>query len=392
MNENNKSYIMSTYGERTLEFISGDGVYLLSKENKKYLDFGSGIAVNSLGHCHPALISALNKQSKILWHTSNLYKSEAQENYAKKLCQNSFADKVFFTNSGVESVECGIKVIKSYFYHTNKKHKKNIITFEGAFHGRSLGALSTQKKKKYIEGFEPLLEGFIQVPFNDLYSLEKVIDEKTAAIMIETIQGEGGIKVAPFEFIEKIKNICLKKELLFFLDEVQCGFGRTGKLFAYQWSNIEPDIMALAKGIGSGFPLGACLATSKACIGMKKGSHGSTYGGNPLAISIGNAVIDEILKEGFLDNITNLSNYFFENLNLLKQKHDEIQEIRGLGLLLGIKTKSNNLEINKLFENKGLLSVPASDNVVRFAPPLIINKDHIDEAITKISEALSEKK
>ena len=380
---------MPTYGERTLEFSHGEGIYLYSTNKKKYLDFGSGISVNSLGHCHPTLIKAINKQSRKLWHTSNLYYSKAQEKYASLLCKNSFAENVFFTNSGAESIECGLKIVRSYYYFHNNIKKKNIITFEGAFHGRTFAALSAQKNKKYSKGFEPLLPGFIQVPFNDVNSLEKKINERTAAILIETIQGEGGIRPVPLTFLEKIKNICIKNNLLFFLDEVQSGFGRSGKLFSYQWSNIEPDIMAVAKGIGSGFPMGACLSTNKASIGMIKGTHGSTFGGNPMAIAVGTAVINEIMSKGFLKKVKKVSSYLWKELQLLQRDFDEIVEVRGAGLLLGIKTKSSNIKINKLFETQGLLTIPASDNVIRFSPPLIINNHDVDIAIQIIRKALT---
>ena len=382
------SYIMPTYNKRNLEFTHGKGVYLFTKNKDKYLDFGSGIAVNSLGHCHPKLVKVINEQSKKFWHTSNLYYNEAQEKYAKLLCKYSFAEKVFFTNSGTESIECGLKTIRSYYYHYKNFEKKNIITFEGAFHGRTIAALSTQKNNELTKGFAPLLSGFVQVPFNNLNLLEKNINETTAAILIETIQGEGGIRVAPLSFLEKIKNICIKNKILLFLDEVQSGFGRTGKLFSYQWSKIEPDLIAVAKGIGSGFPMGACLATNKSSIGMSKGSHGSTFGGNPIAIAVGTTVINEIMKEGFLEKVDTVAKYFWEKLTFLQQQFDEIIEVRGSGLLLGIKTQSNNYEISKLFEDQKLLTVPASDNVVRFLPPLIINFKDVDYAIQKISKAL----
>ena len=387
MNSNLTSNIMPTYGEQKLEFTHGNGVYLYSKDNKKYLDFGSGIAVNSLGHCHPKLIKALNEQSKRLWHTSNLYYSASQEKYAALLCKYSFAEKVFFTNSGVESIECGLKVIRSYYYHHNLP-KNNIITFEGAFHGRTFAALSAQQNKKYSDIFEPLLPGFIQVPFNDVNALEKNINETTSAIMIETIQGEGGVRPVPLFFLEKIKNICIKKNLLLFLDEVQSGFGRSGKLFSYQWTDIEPDVMAVAKGIGSGFPMGACLATNISSVGMIKGIHGSTFGGNPLAIEVGTAVINEIMREDFLEKVDKVARYLWTKLLSLQKEFDEIIEVRGAGLLLGIKTKSNNIKIKDLLENQGLLTLIASDNVIRLAPPLILNDQDVDIAIKKIRNVL----
>ena len=271
MIQNVHSYLMPTYGEREIEFIRGEGAYLFSSKNIKYLDFGSGIAVNSLGHCHPSLVKALRDQSSKLWHTSNLYLNKNQEEYAKLLCKHSFAEKVFFTNSGVESIECGLKVIRSFHYHHNNIEKKNIISFEGAFHGRTFAALSAQQNKKNSKVFEPLLPGFVQIPFNDLNAIKNTIDETTAAIMIETVQGEGGARPVKLELLDEIKKICDQYKTLLFLDEVQCGFGRSGKLFSYEWSNIEPDVMAVAKGIGSGFPMGACFATNKASVGMTKG-------------------------------------------------------------------------------------------------------------------------
>ena len=389
MINNVQSYIMPTYGERKIEFVKGEGAYLYSSNNNKYLDFGSGIAVNSLGHCHPILVKALQKQSAKLWHTSNLYFNKNQEEYAKLLCKHSFAEKVFFTNSGAESIECGIKVIKSFHYHHKNFEKKNIITFEGAFHGRTFAALSAQQNKKYSEAFEPLMTGFEQVPFNDLNALRNKIDKKTAAVMIETVQGEGGIRPVSLNFLEELKKICDQYNALLFLDEVQCGFGRSGKLFSYEWSNIIPDVMAVAKGIGSGFPMGACLATQKACIGMTKGTHGSTYGGNPLAVSVGKAVITEIMSNGFLQNVDKVARYLWKNLKELENTFDEIIEVRGAGLLIGIKTKTSNFKICELFAEKGLLTIPANDNVVRLAPPLIITNQEVDKAIEIIKKSLN---
>ena len=389
MINNVQSYIMPTYGERKIEFVKGEGAYLYSSNNKKYLDFGSGIAVNSLGHCHPILVKALQKQSAKLWHTSNLYFNKNQEEYAKLLCKHSFAEKVFFTNSGAESIECGIKVIKSFHYHHKNFEKKNIITFEGAFHGRTFAALSAQQNKKYSEAFEPLMTGFEQVPFNDLNALRNKIDKKTAAVMIETVQGEGGIRPVSLNFLEELKKVCDQYNALLFLDEVQCGFGRSGKLFSYEWSNIIPDVMAVAKGIGSGFPMGACLATQKACIGMTKGTHGSTYGGNPLAVSVGKAVITEIMSNGFLQNVDKVARYLWKNLKELENTFDEIIEVRGAGLLIGIKTKTSNFKISELFAEKGLLTIPANDNVVRLAPPLIITNQEVDKAIEIIKKSLN---
>ena len=371
---------MPTYGERDLAFARGKGCYLYTTSGKKYLDFAGGIAVNSLGHCHPQLVKILNKQSKILWHTSNLYKNNNQELFAKELCNKTFADRVFFTNSGAEAIECGLKVIKSY-WNLKNKNKKTIITFKGAFHGRTFAALSAQKNKKYSEGFTPLLGGFKNITFNDEKVLLKNITKETAAIMIEPVQGEGGIRPASLKFLKYIKKICIKHDILLFLDEVQSGFGRSGKLYAHEWAKIKPDILATAKGIGSGFPLGACLATSKASLGMISGKHGSTYGGNPLAVSIGREVLKIISNKKFLTHVDFISRYLWKNLKQLHSNYDDILDIRGAGLLLGIQTKQNNVMIsNKLKKNK-LLTVPAGDNVIRLAPPLIINKKHVDQAI-----------
>ncbi len=387
MKRNNKSYLMPTYGERDLIFAKGKGCYLYTNSGKKYLDFAGGIAVNSLGHCHPKLVSILKKQSEILWHTSNLYKNNNQELFAKELCNKTFADKVFFTNSGAEAIECGLKVIKTY-WNLNNKDKKNIITFKGAFHGRTFAALSAQKNKTYSEGFKPLLSGFKNISFNDEKALMENINEKTAAILIEPIQGEGGIRPASIQFLKFIKEICKKNDILLFLDEVQSGFGRSGKLYSHEWAKIKPDILATAKGIGSGFPLGACLATTKASVGMSKGKHGSTYGGNPLAVSVGREVLKIVSNKKFLKNVDAISRYLWKNLKNLESQYDEIVDVRGAGLLLGIKTKQNNIMISNRLKKNKLLSVPAGDNVIRLAPPLIINKKHVDDAINIINETL----
>jgi acetylornithine/N-succinyldiaminopimelate aminotransferase len=376
---------MPTYGDRDLTFERGRGCYLFTPSGEKYLDFAGGIAVNSLGHCHPKLVSVLKKQSEKLWHTSNLYKNKNQELYAKELCENTFANRVFFTNSGAEAIECGLKVIKSY-WNLKNKNKKNIITFKGAFHGRTFAALSAQKNKKYSDGFTPLLSGFKNIPFNDEESLIKNINKKTAAILIEPIQGEGGIKPAQLKFLKFVRNICDKNNILLFLDEVQSGFGRSGKLYSYEWAKIKPDILATAKGIGSGFPLGACLATKEASIGMTQGIHGSTYGGNPLGISVGREVLKIISDKNFLTKVDFISRYLWKNLKKIQSSYNSIVEIRGAGLLLGIKIKQNNVMVSNILKKNRLLTVPAGDNVIRLAPPLIINKKHADEALTIINK------
>ncbi|MBT3776721.1 MAG: aspartate aminotransferase family protein [Pelagibacteraceae bacterium] len=385
MKKNFTSYIMPTYGDRDLTFERGRGCYLFTPSGEKYLDFAGGIAVNSLGHCHPKLVSVLKKQSEKLWHTSNLYKNKNQELYAKELCENTFANRVFFTNSGAEAIECGLKVIKSY-WNLKNKNKKNIITFKGAFHGRTFAALSAQKNKKYSDGFTPLLSGFKNIPFNDEESLIKNINKKTAAILIEPIQGEGGIKPAQLKFLKFVRNICDKNNILLFLDEVQSGFGRSGKLYSYEWAKIKPDILATAKGIGSGFPLGACLATKEASIGMTQGIHGSTYGGNPLGISVGREVLKIISDKNFLKKVDFISRYLWKNLKKIQSSYNSIVEIRGAGLLLGIKIKQNNVMVSNILKKNRLLTVPAEDNVIRLAPPLIINKKHADEALTIINK------
>ena len=385
MKKNSTSYIMPTYGDRDLTFERGRGCYLFTPSGEKYLDFAGGIAVNSLGHCHPKLVSVLKKQSEKLWHTSNLYKNKNQELYAKELCENTFASRVFFTNSGAEAIECGLKVIKSY-WNLKNKNKKNIITFKGAFHGRTFAALSAQKNKKYSDGFTPLLSGFKNIPFNDEESLIKNINKETAAILIEPIQGEGGIKPAQLKFLKFVRNICDKNNILLFLDEVQSGFGRSGKLYSYEWAKIKPDILATAKGIGSGFPLGACLATKEASIGMTQGIHGSTYGGNPLGISVGREVLKIISDKNFLTKVDFISRYLWKNLKKIQSSYNSIVEIRGAGLLLGIKIKQNNVMVSNILKKNRLLTVPAEDNVIRLAPPLIINKKHADEALTIINK------
>ncbi len=386
-----ESYVMPTYGEKKLEFVKGRGCYLYTKKNEKYLDFASGIAVNSLGHCHPKLVKTLNKQVKELWHVSNLYIINNQERFAKLLCKNTFADKVFFTNSGTESIECGIKIIRGYHnYHKTKKNE--IITFDGAFHGRTYGALSAQKNKKYSNGFGKLLPGFKQIKFNNFDELTRSISKKTAGIIIEPIQGEGGIRPADLKFLKYLRKVCNQNGILLFLDEVQCGFGRSGKLFSHEWANIKPDILSVAKGIGSGFPLGACLSTNKACISMTKGSHGSTYGGNPLAMSVGLEVLKIISKKSFLNSVDRTSRYFWKKLKKLETNSEKIKEIRGAGLLLGIKTYSNNLEFSEKLKYNKLLNIPAADNVVRLTPPLNVSYKEIDKCITIINKVLKELK
>ena len=379
------SAILETYARRPLSFSHGKGCYLYSTSNEKYLDFVSGIAVNALGHCHSHLVEVIQKQAEKLWHVSNAFEIPEQEKLAKRLVDNTFADHVVFMNSGAEATEASIKIARKYFYEKGQAHKNRIITFKGAFHGRTLASLFAANNPEHIKGFEPKVDGFDQVSFGDHEGLKKAINENTAAIMVESILGEGGIKVIPSECLIGLRKICDEKNLLLILDEVQCGIGRTGKFLAFEWSGIKPDIVPIAKAIGGGFPIGACLVNKKAGSGMKPGSHGSTFGGNPLAMSVGNAVLDIILQKGFLSNVIALGKYFEGELLKLKEKFpDIIEDIRGKGLLKGVKLKVDNLKfMNLLFENK-LLVVKASENVIRLLPPLIVNKSEIDESISII--------
>jgi len=381
------SAILETYARRPLSFSHGKGCYLFSTSNEKYLDFVSGIAVNALGHCHSHLVKVIQKQAEKLWHVSNAFEIPEQEKLAKRLVENTFADHVIFMNSGAEATEASIKIARKYFYEKGQTNKNRIITFKGAFHGRTLASLFAANNPDHIKGFEPKVDGFDQVDFGDHDSLKKTISKNTAAIMVESILGEGGIKVIPTECLVGLRKICDENNLLLILDEVQCGIGRTGKFFAFEWSGIKPDIVPIAKGIGGGFPIGACLVNKKAGSGMKPGSHGSTFGGNPLAMSIGNAVLDIIFEKNFLNNVISQGNYFEEQLVKIKKKFPHVIDgVRGKGLLKGIKLKVENSKfINLLFEQK-LLVVKASENVVRLLPPLIVNKNEIDEAISIIDK------
>jgi len=369
-----------------ISFSHGEGAYLFS-EGKKYLDFGAGIAVNALGHCHPKMVEAITNQAKKLWHVSNIYNVNELNNYAEKLVAATFADYVFFCNSGAESIECVIKMIRRHFYVKDQGHKNRIITFTGAFHGRTIATISAAAKKKYLEGFEPALPGFDNVEFGDIEAVKKAITENTAGILIEPIQGEEGIRVADKKFIQELRKICEEKGLLLAFDEVQCGMGRVGHLFAYEYFGVKPDLIGTAKAIAGGFPLGACLATKDAASGMTIGVHGTTYGGNPLAMAVANAVLDEMLKPSFLANVQKVgAEMKGALLELQKSYPDKIDEIRGVGLMLGIKINDkieHNEVVKKLISN-GLLTVPAGNNVIRIIPPLIIESKHVAEAIEKI--------
>jgi acetylornithine/N-succinyldiaminopimelate aminotransferase len=376
-----------------LNFTKGQGVYLFNEKNEKYLDFSSGIAVNCLGHCHPKMVEAITLQANKLWHISNIFASNELNDYAEKIINSSrIFDHVFFCNSGAEAIECAIKMIRRYFY-IKQQNKYRIITFKGAFHGRTIATISAASKKKYLEGFEPALQGFDNVEFGDIDAVKKAITSETAGILIEPIQGEEGIRVSDKEFILQLRKLCDEHKILLAFDEVQCGNGRTGYLFAYDYYQVKPDIISTAKGIGGGFPLGACLANKEASLGMTYGVHGTTYGGNPLAMSVANAVIDVILGDGFLDQVKINGHFFKDELLKLQSKFSGIiSEVRGVGFMIGIKINEkfeHALIVQKFIDNK-LLSVPASDNVIRLLPPLICIKEHIIEAIQKIDLSLQQ--
>ncbi|MBY7648992.1 MAG: acetylornithine transaminase [Candidatus Liberibacter europaeus] len=384
----NSRYLFDTYTRANISFKRGKGTWLFSDDGTPFLDFASGIAVNSLGHSHPELISVLKSQAESLWHVSNLYQSTAQDIFSEYLAKNTFAEKIFFTNSGSESVECAIKTARRYHYMTGEKDKYRIITFEGAFHGRTLATISAGGKSQHLEGFAPKVDGFDQVKFCDLSSLKKRIGNDTAAILIEPIQGEGGVRKAPIGFLKKLREICNDIGALLIFDEVQTGCGRTGKLFAHEWANVTPDIMAAAKGLGGGFPIGACLATRKVAECMGKGSHGSTYGGNYLAMAVGKKVLDIIKSEGFLENVCRLSKILFEGLTLIQNRFPNIfTEVRGQGLLIGLKTVFPPTVLAEKLRNECMLVAPASDNVVRILPPLTVTTEEIHEGLDRITKA-----
>jgi len=384
------SSVLGTYARKDISFKEGKGSYLFAENGDRYLDFVQGIGTNILGHCHEHLVKAIEIQSKKLWHVSNAFIIPEQERLAKRLTENSFADFVCFQNSGTEATEASIKIARKYFHKIGKPEKNRIITFQGAFHGRTLAALFAANNPKHTEGFGPKVDGFDQVPFADHEAVKKAINKNTAAIMIETIMGEGGIKVVPDFCIKGLRDICDEHEILLILDEVQCAY-RTGDFFAFEKSGIIPDIVPIAKGIGGGFPLGACLVTKKVSVGMTAGTHGSTFGGNPLAMSVGNAVLDTILKKGFLEDVKKKGKYFDEGLNKVKKKYPKIiGEIRGIGLIKGLKVLVDNVEFIKKLMNHKILTVKAEENVIRLFPPLIVQQKELDEAISKIEKVCEE--
>ena len=381
--------VLKVYNPIDIEVDHGDGVYLYAIDGTRFLDFTSGIGVNCLGHSHPSLVNALKSQGEKIWHCSNLFKVVGQETVADKLVENSFASDVFFCNSGSEATETSIKVARKFFYEKGYTSKNRIITFEGAFHGRTLASLFAAKNPDHTRGFGPDVEGFDQVPFGDHEALEKAINKDTAAIMVETIMGEGGIRVIPEDCLKGLRKLCDERDILLILDEVQCGLGRTGKFFAFEWAKIKPDIVPIAKGIGGGFPLGACLMNKKTASSMTPGSHGSTFGGNPLAMSIATVVLDYILNKDFLKNVIKVGNYLKSRLDeeVIKKYPTLVSGIRGKGLMLGIESKIKNEILIKEMINHKLLTVKASQNIIRILPPLILEEKHVDEAILKINKA-----
>ncbi|MGK2908517.1 MAG: aspartate aminotransferase family protein [Sphingobium sp.] len=381
--------LMPVYPRCDVRPVRGEGCYLIGERGERYLDFASGIAVNLLGHAHPVLTKAIADQAATLMHVSNLYGSPQGEAFAQRLVDTTFADTVFFTNSGAEAVECAIKTARRYHYANGNAHKHKIISFDNAFHGRTLGTISATSQPKMRDGFEPLLPGFTVVPFNDLEAAKAQVDDNTAGFLLEPIQGEGGVTAATPEFLTGLRALCDEHGLLLILDEVQCGYGRTGTFFAHEQYGVTPDIMAVAKGIGGGFPLGACLATEEAAKGMVAGTHGSTYGGNPLAMAAGSAVMDVVMEPGFLDNVQAMGNRLRSALEQMIPNHDTLfDSVRGTGLMLGLKLKDTaeaRSFVAHLRDHHGLLTVAAGQNVIRILPPLVIEESHISECVERLS-------
>ncbi|MBL0371496.1 aspartate aminotransferase family protein [Rhizobium sp. KVB221] len=381
--------LYETYARAPMRFERGEGVWLITEGGERYLDFAAGVAVNSLGHGHPHLVEALKAQAEKLWHTSNLYQSPGQEKLGARLIDNTFADKVFFTNSGAEALECAIKTARRYHYAKGHPEKFHIVTFEGAFHGRTIATIAAGGQQKYIDGFGPKAPGFDQVPFEDMDALKAAITDTTAAILLEPVQGEGGLRAFSVDFLRAVRALCDENGLLLILDEVQCGVGRTGTLFAYQHTGVTPDIMAVAKGIGGGFPMGACLATAEAAAGMVAGTHGSTYGGNPLAMAVGNAVLDVMLSEGFLQHVNDVALVFRQGLASIKDRFPGIiEDIRGEGLMIGIKAKVPAADLLQAMRDEKLLSVMAGDNVIRLLPPLITTAEEARQGLALLETAV----
>jgi acetylornithine/N-succinyldiaminopimelate aminotransferase len=383
------SPLFPTYARVNLEFERGEGAWLVARDGARYLDFMGGIAVNILGHAHPHLVAALKAQAEKLWHVSNIFEIPGQRELGRRLVEATFADRVFFTNSGAEAMECAIKTARRFHFINGRPERFRIVTFEGAFHGRTLATIAAGGQAKYLEGFGPKAEGFDQVPFGGRKALEAAIGPETAAILIEPIQGEGGVRPVPHEELRQIRKLCDERGLLLVFDEIQTGMGRTGKFFAHEWAGVTPDIVAIAKGLGGGFPIGACLATRAASEGMTAGTHGTTFGGNPLAMAVGNAVLDIVLADGFLDRVRQTGLRLKQKLASVVDGHPAIvEEIRGEGLMLGIKCRVPNAEVAAALRAEGLLLVPAGDNVLRLLPPLIVGDAEVDEAVRRLETGL----
>jgi len=380
--------VLPTYARAPLSFVSGKGSWLTEADGSRYLDLGAGIAVNVLGHAHPDLVAALKAQAETLWHTSNLYRIPGQEKLAEALVDATFADTVFFANSGAEAVECAIKMARKHFSAAGQEQRNTIITFADAFHGRTLATIAAAGSDKLVSGFGPDMPGFVHVPFGDLKATRAAIDDSTAAIMVEPVQGEGGIRPADDTFLRALREICDEHGLLLIMDEIQCGMGRTGRLFAHEWAGIAPDIMAVAKGIGGGFPLGACLATERAASGMVAGTHGSTYGGNPLACAVGLRVMEKVADDDFLAEVRRKSSLLRQKLEGLVATHPDVFEsVRGLGMMLGVRCRVANMDVVNAGHNAHVLVVPGGDNVIRLLPPLNISDEEIDEGIARLHKA-----
>jgi acetylornithine/N-succinyldiaminopimelate aminotransferase len=391
LNINKMSAVLPVYRRSNIEISRGEGVYLFAPDGTRYLDFAAGIAVNSLGHSHPHVVSALKKQADILWHCSNMYQMHGLNSFADRLTSSCFADKVFFCNSGGEAVECGLKILRKYHDANGAPDKYRVITMEGGFHGRSFACISAGGNEVARAGYGPLLDGFDRVEFNNLQAVEAAITNETAAILVEPIQGEGGIREAGHDFLRGLRKLADKHGLLLFIDEVQCGMGRTGALFAHQQSDIIPDIVSAAKGIGNGFPLGACLIADKVASCMSAGTHGSTYGSNPLAMAVGNAVLDIMLAPGFFKQVEMVGNLLKEQLSAIALEFPDLfSEVRGRGVMLGMKAKVPHIKLVEKLRENGLLTSPAEDSIIRITPPLIIEENHINEAAAIIRRTCGE--
>jgi acetylornithine/N-succinyldiaminopimelate aminotransferase len=379
---------MPTYARADVAFAKGEGVYLRATDGRRFLDFGAGVAVDILGHCHPRLVEALTAQAESLWHCSNLYRIPGQERVAKRLVDSTFADTVFFCNSGAEAIECGLKLARRYHDENGEPGRFRVITCDGAFHGRTLATIAAGGQAKHLKGFGPDVDGFDHVSFGNLNEMRAAVTDETAAILVEPVQGEGGIRPADADYLKGLRALADEFGLLLFFDEVQSGMGRTGKFFAHEWAGVAPDVMAIAKGIGGGFPVGACLATERAAKCMTEGSHGSTFGGNPLAMAVAEAVLDVVLGDGFLDRVGRVAERLWKGLRALARAHPRVvAEVRGLGLMAGLVCAVDSKLFNAKLLDEGLLAILAGDNVVRLVPPLIIEDRHVDEALAILERA-----